>query len=417
MKSTLCQLRNTVTQAFILLLLLSGIVVAEPQARTDDNGVIRLLHIGKAWLLPDHPASLWIKDPRINWYPVPSHEWSMGEEAFRQLRLYLPRTERILHENFDVIIEDGMDASHLRGDFHRWMVSAIVEEGLGFLMADDSSSFATSGRHTSWYLYPIGDALPVSDNPEIFYFHLAYFIVPREEHADHPLLRNIPWNEFRIWAHNRPDPKPGSIVLAEMSGEHEWNQNKPVICYWDLEKGRSVAYVHKWAPGRIPEIAQPDFYRWRLAQDHLSHMVYFTARVEIPQDLELVHSLRQLFSDFQFQKGYLMATMDFADKFGANLKMIEAEMEDILQRKEAADRLYIVQELEESSAMMVGVLADIHGVTKEAIDAKDMALLWIFAIEWLVVSGTSVLAGFLVWTLMVRRALYREVRVTRLIEY
>ena len=75
-----------------------------------------------------------------------------------------------------------------------------------------------------------------------------------------------------------------------------------------------------------------------------------------------------------------------------------------------------IQETWDSLSDAKFVLIDIHGLTQEAIDAKDRALLWIFAIEWLVVSGTSILAGFLVWTLMVRRALYREVRITRLIE-
>ncbi len=402
-------LRKPSILALALLIALAGTVAAEPQPKTDSNGIIRLLHIGKAWLSAGCPASVWVGDPRISWYPVPSHAWSMGEEAFRQLRLYLPRTEEILYDNFDVIVEDGMDASHLRLDFHHWMVTAIREEGLGFIMADDSSSFATSGRHTSWYDYPIGDALPVTDIAQILRVEHSYRIVPKPEYADHPLLRNVPWNEIKIWAHNRPDPKPGSIVLAEMSREIVWNRDKPVICYWDLEEGRTVAYVHKW-------ISTPDFYRWKWGIDVLSHMIYFPARVEIPQDLELVHSLRQLFNNFHYKKGYLLSTMDFADKFGANLQPIETQIGDINEKKRDADRNYIIQELEESAAMMAVILSDLDRLTLDAIDAKDRALFWIFMIEWLVVSGTSMFAGFMVWTLMVRRRLYKEVQVTKLIE-
>jgi hypothetical protein len=107
----------------------------------------------------------------------------MGEEAFRMLRLYLPRTQEILNRDFDVIVEDGMDAEHLKGEFHHWMAEAVVVEGIGFIMADDSSSFATSGRHTNWYLYPIGDVLPVTDVPEIYYQQHAYRVVPTPEHV------------------------------------------------------------------------------------------------------------------------------------------------------------------------------------------------------------------------------------------
>jgi len=38
----------------------------------------------------------------------------------------------------------------------------------------------------------------------------------------------------------------------------------------------------------------------------------------------------------------------------------------------------------------------------------------IFAIEWFVVTGTIALGGFALWTLMVRRALYKEPESTRL---
>ncbi|MBU7004443.1 MAG: hypothetical protein HXS50_02665 [Theionarchaea archaeon] len=395
----------------VLIYLIAGSALsAQVQTRTDSNGVIRLLHIGKAWLTAGFPASMWIKDPRINWYPVPSHAWSMGEEAFRQLRLYLPRTIDVLRENFDVIVEDGMDASHLRPEFHEWMPIAVEEEGLGFLMADDSSSFATSGRHTSWYLYPIGEVLPVSDVAQILREQHAYRIVPTPGNEDHPLMRSIPWNEIKIWAHNRPDPKEGSVVLAKMSEEIIYNIGKPVLVYWDWGKGRSIAYVHKWGG------STPDFYRWKWGIDVLSHVIYFAARVDIPEDLELVHQLRTLFNNFHFKRSYLISTMDFADKFGANLADIEVELIDINEEKKEADRLYIIQELIESEQAMESVITDLDALTLRVLDAKDRALFWIFMIEWLVVTGTSMFAGFMIWTLMVRRRLYKEVKVTRMVE-
>ncbi len=395
--------------ALLLLSLPAMGLAAELQPRTDSNGIIRIIHIGKAWLRAGCPASVWVKDPRLDWYPVPSHAWSMGEEAFRMLRLYLPRSEDILYNDFDVIVEDGMDASHLRPQFHVWMAKAIEDEGLGFIMADDSSSFATSGRHTSWYLYPIGEVLPVSDIAQIYYEKHAYTIVPKTEFQDHPLLRNIPWKEIKIWAHNRPDPKPGSTVLAEMSREIVWNRDKPVIVYWDTETGRSVAYVHKWH-------GTADFYRWKWGPDVLSHMIYFPARVQIPQDLELVHEIRSLFNAYHYKRSYLISTMDFADKFGANLAPVERQLAGLGDAKEEADRYYIIQELEASHSSMQDLLTDVDRLTNEVLSAKDRALFWIFMVEWLVVSGTSMITGVIVWTLMVKRRLYREVKVTKLIE-
>jgi hypothetical protein len=48
--------------------------------------------------------------------------------------------------------------------------------------------------------------------------------------------------------------------------------------------------------------------------------------------------------------------------------------------------------------------------------AKDAALFWVYVIEWLVTAATPFISGFVLWTLMLRRRLYREVTATRLRE-
>ena len=45
---------------------------------------------------------------------------------------------------------------------------------------------------------------------------------------------------------------------------------------------------------------------------------------------------------------------------------------------------------------------------------KNQTLFWVYVVEWLSVTGVSLLSGFVVWTLMIRKKLYREIRVTRL---
>ena len=46
---------------------------------------------------------------------------------------------------------------------------------------------------------------------------------------------------------------------------------------------------------------------------------------------------------------------------------------------------------------------------------KERTLLWVYVVEWLSVTGVSLFSGLIVWTLMVRRRLYREVGETRLL--
>ena len=45
---------------------------------------------------------------------------------------------------------------------------------------------------------------------------------------------------------------------------------------------------------------------------------------------------------------------------------------------------------------------------------KQRALFWIYLTEWLAVTAVLLLSGFVLWTLMIRRRLYGEVRSTRL---
>jgi hypothetical protein len=61
----------------------------------------------------------------------------------------------------------------------------------------------------------------------------------------------------------------------------------------------------------------------------------------------------------------------------------------------------------------VGILEEIEG---RAVDLKDRALLWVYLIEWLAVTGTCLAAGFVLWTLMVRRRLYKEIAVTKFVD-
>jgi hypothetical protein len=56
---------------------------------------------------------------------------------------------------------------------------------------------------------------------------------------------------------------------------------------------------------------------------------------------------------------------------------------------------------------------ELDRVEAEAMAVKARAFLWIWLIEWLVVSGALMVTGMVLWTLMIKRRLYREVKTTR----
>ncbi len=44
---------------------------------------------------------------------------------------------------------------------------------------------------------------------------------------------------------------------------------------------------------------------------------------------------------------------------------------------------------------------------------KRKALMWVYVIEWLVSSSALFISEFVLWTLIIRRRLYRAVRTTK----
>ena len=129
--------------------------------------------------------------------------------------------------------------------------------------------------------------------------------------------------------------------------------------------------------------------------------------------MELDHAVRILLASYRERRLYVISVMEFAEKFGASSSRLYEAMKEIDVEKEGADLLYRQMELPESREAIGQVLAMMSELGEEAIRAKDRALLWIYVIEWCAVTGTAMAAGSVLYSLMIRRRLYREVKVTR----
>jgi hypothetical protein len=365
-----------------------------------------MLHIGKSWLRPGTPGPTFVKDPRISWMPVPAHAWSLGEEAARNLRVYMPRNRQELLDKYDVIVEDGMYATDMPQNFIQWLVEEMRDSGLGFLMADDSSSFATSGRHPSWYLTGIGDILPVDDKAGLFGPPEKFRCIPKI--SGHPLTRQLPWDEVWISSSNKPWLRNGATMVGEMSPTHWANVGKPYMSYWEVGAGISFAYVHKW------HSAEATFYQWPYHEDLLVHLIYFTAQAPFADDVLLEHRVRGRFDEVYQKRLYIISFIEFADKFGANLRPVEIGLIDQSDLYEEAKRAFINAQLDEAGRLLSRVSVSYDDLNSLAFDLWDRAVFWVFLSEWLVVTATSMVAGFVLWTLMIKRRLYREVSETRM---
>ncbi len=403
------------TLALSCLLLLAPADLAQAK-RDPDTGVVRLLHLGKVWEREKYPGPIFKAEPRIAWTPVPAyftpdcvchHATTYGEREVREMRMRLPRSKNELVSKYDVVVIDAMFAFDMPAELATWIVQAVEEDGLGFMMVDDEVTFAGRGLAPSWYLAPIGEILPVDDQPSYYDWNQRFQIMPVIE--DHPLVKGLDFSNIWVEANNRPSPKPGCTVIAEMSPNSPWNIGVPVMAYWDLGEGRSFAYIHRW------HSETGNFYEWKNHADFLCHLIYFTAQIPIPQNLEQIHTTRSKMAEINTQWLLLLATMDQADKFGANVEPINHELTASHAKRREANSLYIYERFEDCLNRLDELDMELEGMIEESLDLKDRAMLWTFIIQWLAITGTSMITGFVLWTIMVKRRLYAEVKTTRVV--
>jgi len=402
----------------IVAILLPAITFAQNPRVDPDTGKIRTLFIGDPFLQPGYPTLALIEDPKIQLTRI---EAEIGyrdpvrigiPRMQRFLRLYLPRSRSDLIDNYDMLIVTAIRSNDLKIQFQLWAKEAVEEHGFGFMMSDDPTSFG--GADTVWTTgppwdpTPVGDILPVKGAGVVSHRDHMFRLKPT---GDSPLTNGIPWEGMPlIWSHNRPDPKGGSTVLAVTTDETVDTdpKNDEIIIYWEYGEGRSLAFIWDWGGnGLVP------FYRWDYWKDFIARLVYFPVRAEIPQDLTVTHTLRVKIGQYESEKDLVLSLIEFADTFGANTNDLNRELGATDDLRDEVDRLWIEEEYEECLPAMEEALSSLKGVMDSAMEAKDRALLWVYLIEWLTVAGTSIITGVVVWTLMVRRRLYKQVAATR----
>jgi uncharacterized membrane protein len=402
----------------VLAVLLLGPCLATSSARVDpDTGRIRTLFIGSALVGIGYPAPAMVEDPKIELTRVEAQIGSSNpllgfENMQRFLRLYLPRSEDDLLQNYDMLIVTGIRSDDLKMSFQRWAKKAVEEEGFGLMMADDATAFGTTATvfignpGQPWDTTPVGEALPVYQTEHVTYRDHFFKILPT---GPNPITDGISWKGMPfIWSTNRVEPRPGSTVIAVTTDETVLTdrQNDEVLVYWDYGAGRSLAFVFNWCGHGLI-----DFYRWEYWKDLVARLVYFPARASIP-DVSISHKIRLQIGLYTSQKGTLLSIMEFADTFGANTYGLNQNLAGTEGIRRKADELWIDEQYEESSLAMDGALSSLTRDMEEAVKAKDRALLWVYVVEWLTVTGTSLATGMVLWSVMVRRRLYRETGTT-----
>jgi hypothetical protein len=154
----------------------------------------------------------------------------------------------------------------------------------------------------------------------------------------------------------------------------------------------------------------------KYAVDVLANIVSYTAGRQLPEDIMIPIKIRRELFDYAGAKNLFISTLEFVEKFGADTGPLYEELLDFEERiVEPAKEAYLMGSYAEALETIGAANEEVIRLVDLALEQRKRALFWIFLVEWLVVSGTSMITGTVVWTLMVRRKVYREVGRTRLI--
>jgi len=395
----------------VLILLWPSLSLGAQPKVDPQTGLIRVLFLGDALMQAGFVTPIIMQDPMIALNPVPV-EFLTGlfpsiTAAARNLRVYFPRVERQVTEGYDVVIIADAREPFFPPRIQNWIRKGVEDYGLGFLMAGGPQSFGgyEPWGHPSWEGSPVSEILPVKCLRDWQWGEMTYRLVVPEEHKDHPLVRGIPWKTIPLFCRNRVLAKQGSTVVGVSD---KYPPGSPILTYGEMGKGMSEAFVFDWGGNGVQ-----DFHRSSYAPIILSNMIYWIARVKIPEDMSLLLRLRTELTKYFSMRRYVLSVIDFAEKFGANMNKASKALKDSDEDRQAVVSLYVSGEYEQALNSIDSALENLDKVTQLAMEAKNQALLWVYVIEWFTVSGTSMLCGAILWTLMVKRSAYKEVGVTR----
>jgi hypothetical protein len=230
---------------------------------------------------------------------------------------------------------------------------------------------------------------------------------------DHEIVQSLPlgrrWDWMREQGVNRVDMRQDAELLAEVIN-NAGGERVPFWATWDIGRGRCFAVTGDWTP-----MGGVVFMRWAYYGDFAINLMMYVSNNPIPSDLETIHRIRSRFLDFRSTRDYLISIMEFSEKFGANMNSVGEMLVEADETYSGSLGFYMDQNFGESLGILEDAIDILLSASERAVDLKNTAMFWIFIVEWITVTVTFALGIFVVWTLMVRRRLYREVSQTRFV--
>ncbi len=332
------------------------------------------------------------------------------DDIRRAIRVYMPRTYRSLVESYDVLIISDANVGSFSSDHHRWFKDS-VSEGLGFVMVGGYETFGGVAGYPSWENTPVADVLPVSVVQGLYWGGPMKIVNP-----EHVFMKSLPWRPnldfMQNYQCNIVNLRDGADLLAVVTigpwGSSYSGYENPFYSTWTYVNGTVFAMTGDWTPdgGWV-------FLRWDYLPDFVTNLMLYCAKRPVPHDISLVHTLRKQMATLGYRRLMATSLVDFIEGFGADTGRLLAALDEVDAARDKLEGLYLDLDFVEALEAANAALSLMDQAELVAERSKNEALLWIYLSEWLAVTSTCLLAGLIVWALMIRRRLYRDVVTTR----
>ncbi len=383
---------------------LATLVVGVASAKTGPDGRVRVIFVGE--IAGTNELFLqWIQqEPHFTLTRVPCDiEWMASlTDAKRMVRIYVPRSEGELFDKYDVSIFEDFTPDVMKIEQINWFQEA-VRKGMGLGLVEFCNWGGTNDieKWMAMKFYDLFPAKVVLNNIPGTSGRTFYRIMNKKGPLNLPGIESVALNAGH---HGDIVPRLDSTVEAVWKG-----RRTPAVVTRTYERGHVLQVDHGW--DNIPGTSRVDY---RYMMDFIYNQIYYMAGLPYPKDLDLVHLIRERFVSYQQRRKATYAVIDFVQRFGARTDKAERELDSMMDQYRQAASEYLGGRYEEAAATLDALFSRFATIDSQLIKAKQRALTWIYVVEWSAVSGVSLICGFALWSVMVRRKLYREVSTTRM---
>ncbi len=389
-----------------------------PAAAQSHPRIIKTLAMGKASSTPTLTAWL-AAEPSTDPTIIATRAWGAvsGADIRRYMRIYFPRTYDGLLE-YEFIFMAQVDMSFVSPEQAKLMYDVLRENPRAAVHTRSIMS-AVSTYYEPWRNSILPEAFPNDVDAVIADDHNFQGVAGPLVIKDDLSLPNImrPYRSmlepvYTFYGGVNTVPKPGSVILSYTRNNAGVGSPVPGqiahVFYWKWHQSTTFTFRDMvtdtfWsAPASNP-----------YALDIIVNVIWWSTGRELPQDPLMVHDYRRLVFTYAIQKSLLTSLLDFAEIFGADSSKIYAKSDETEDYRTMAAQAYLDMDFVTAYDTMKIAMAGLGDLERDAARLKDSALFWVYLVQWLATTGVFLVAAVVLWSLMVRRSLYREVSSTR----